>query len=165
MASKRNLSPLLKTFALGAVLAVAGLVLYTQLLARPAADDLPAVTVYKSPTCGCCSKWNEHLEANGFEVKAIDMPDVRPMKEQLGVPAELASCHTAVVGGYVVEGHVPAEDVKRLLAERPDVTGLAVPGMPIGSPGMEVEGRPAEAYDVVAFTKGGEQTVFAHHGS
>ena len=127
------------------------------------AQDLPAVTVYKSPTCGCCSLWADHLSENGFEVKTIDMPDVRPMKEQFGLPADLGSCHTAVVDGYVIEGHVPASDVKRLLAERPDVTGLAVPGMPIGSPGMEVEGRPAEAYDVIAFTKGGERSVFASH--
>ncbi|MGI9174356.1 MAG: DUF411 domain-containing protein [Rhodothermales bacterium] len=136
--------------------------------AQPSAESeqtqaLPAVTVYKSPTCGCCSLWVDHLRENGFEAKTIDMPDVRPMKEQFGLPSDLGSCHTAVVDGYVIEGHVPAEDVKRLLAERPDVTGLAVPGMPIGSPGMEVEGRPADAYDVIAFTKGGERTVFASH--
>ena len=168
MASKQNMISLLKAFAFGVVLAVAGLVLYTQLRANPARladDDLSAVTVYKSPTCGCCSKWVDHLQANGFEVKAVDMPDVQPMKQRFGVPEHLASCHTAVVDGYVIEGHVPASDVKRLLAERPDVAGLAVPGMPIGSPGMEVEGRAPQPYDVIAFTKGGQQSVFASHGS
>lgn len=168
MSSRRTPLPLLKAFGLGAVLAVAGLFLYAQLQASPArvaAGDLPVVTVYKSPTCGCCSKWVDHLRANGFEVKTTDMPDVQPMKQRFGVPADLASCHTAVVGGYVIEGHVPAEDVKRLLAERPDVTGLAVPGMPIGSPGMEVEGRAPQPYDVIAFTKQGKRTVFASHGA
>ena len=122
-------------------------------------SDLPVVTMYKSPTCGCCAKWAEHLEAHGFEVTAIDLPDVTPLKQRYGVPRDLASCHTAVVGGYVMEGHVPAEDVKRLLAEKPDVVGLAVPGMPIGSPGME--GPNPKPYDVVAFTRGGERGVFA----
>lgn len=125
--------------------------------------DLPTVTVYKSPTCGCCAKWVTHLQENGFEVKTVDMPDVGPQKAQLGLPRALSSCHTAVVDGYVVEGHVPASDVKRLLTERPDVAGIAVPGMPIGSPGMEVEGRAAQKYDVIAYTKDGQTSVFASH--
>lgn len=126
-------------------------------------SDEPMVTVYKTPTCGCCSLWVDHLKANGFSVQTYDLDDLSVTKAQLGVPGNLSSCHTAVVGGYVVEGHVPAEDVKRLLAERPNVTGLAVPGMPIGSPGMEVEGRPNDRYQVVAFDKRGGQSVFATH--
>jgi hypothetical protein len=119
------------------------------------------VTVYKTPTCGCCKLWVKHMEDNGFTVKSVDMPNVQPRKQELGVMSHLSSCHTAVVGGYVIEGHVPAEDVKRLLEEKPDVVGLAVPGMPTGSPGMEVPGRPAERYDVLAFDKSGQRTVFS----
>ena len=110
--------------------------------------DAPLVTVYKSPTCGCCSMWVEHLEASGFEVESIARTDMGAVKDSLGVPSHLSSCHTGVVDGYVVEGHVPAEQIKRLLDERPDALGLSVPGMPIGSPGMEV-GDQRDPYDVV----------------
>lgn len=123
-------------------------------------DPLPAVTVYKSPTCGCCTKWVEHLQASGFEVKMVDMPNVAPMKEQLGLPRDLGSCHTAVVDGYVVEGHVPADVVKKMLAERPKAVGIAVPGMPIGSPGME-QGDRKDPYDIVLFTRDGTRSVYA----
>src|SRR4051794_25985666 len=92
----------------------------------------PVVTVYKSPTCGCCSKWIDHMKAGGFEVKALDVEDIDLVKKTYGVPPGLASCHTALVGGYVLEGHVPAESVTRLMRERPAVAGLAVPGMPAG---------------------------------
>lgn len=119
----------------------------------------PTVTVYKSPTCGCCTKWVGHLEQNGFKVKTTNMPNVAPMKDRLGVPGGLGSCHTAVVDGYVVEGHVPADVIHRLLTERPDVTGIAVAGMPIGSPGME--GPNPQSYDIVAFTKEGQQHIYA----
>lgn len=119
------------------------------------------VQVYKSPTCGCCSEWIDHLRSHGFAVRATDVRDVSPVKREHGVPRGLESCHTALVGGYVVEGHVPAEDLRRLLAERPDVAGLAVPGMPIGSPGME--GPNPERYRVLAFGPGG-LAVFAEHG-
>ncbi len=112
---------------------------------------LPEVTVYKSPTCGCCSAWVGHLKASGFEVKAVDTSDMRSVKERLGVPAALTSCHTAVADGYVFEGHVPAEVMQRFLKEQPEVVGLAVPGMPIGSPGMVVPGRAPQPYEVVAF--------------
>ncbi|WP_456425582.1 DUF411 domain-containing protein [Rhodocaloribacter sp.] len=125
----------------------------------PSEAGLPTVTVYKSPTCGCCGKWTEHLRKNGFPVKTVEMPDVSPMKTRFGVPARLGSCHTAVVGGYVVEGHVPADVIRRMLSEKPDVTGLAVPGMPIGSPGMK--GARPQPYDVVAFDRKGRQTVYA----
>ncbi len=126
-----------------------------------AETPLPTVMVYKSPTCGCCHKWVAHMEEAGFPVETKDMVDVTPIKEQYGVRPDMRSCHTAIVDGYVIEGHVPAADVKRLLKERPDVTGLAAPGMPIGSPGME-SARP-EPYDVIAFKTDGGQYVFAHH--
>lgn len=133
--------------------------------AASAVAELPAdareVTVYKSPTCGCCTLWAEHLAEAGFEVREVERAEMIPVKKELGVPLELASCHTAVVGGYVLEGHVPAEDVARLLTERPAVEGLAVPGMPMGSPGME--GPRKDEYRVITF--GGEvgQRVWAEH--
>jgi hypothetical protein len=121
------------------------------------------VEVYKSATCGCCSKWVDHLRANKFTVRTTDTEDMDAVKARYKVPAVLQSCHTAIVGGYVIEGHVPAADVQRLLKERPDVVGLAVPGMPAGSPGMEVPGQKPDAYNVVAFDKAGRTTVFASH--
>jgi len=133
----------------------------TSSAAAPVARDSMTVTVYKSPTCGCCSAWVDHLRASGFQVVAIDTDDVDAVKRQHGVRADHASCHTALVGGYVLEGHVPAADVRRLLAERPAVTGLAVPGMPQGSPGMETGMK--DPYDVVAFTRDGATSVFARH--
>jgi hypothetical protein len=118
------------------------------------------VTVYKSPTCGCCKAWVEHLQQAGYRVEVHDTADVQPVKNALGVPGALASCHTAHVGGYAIEGHVPADVIARLLREHPsDVAGLAVPGMPAGSPGME--GMGTEPYDVVAFTKSGATRVYA----
>src|SRR5690606_8067950 len=128
----------------------------------PAQEAAPLVTVYKSPTCGCCSLWMDHLEENGFRVEGVDVEDTRPIKQQYGIPEGLASCHTAVVDGYVVEGHVPAEDIHRLLEERPEAGGLAVPGMPIGSPGMEVPDGRTEPYEVLLVQDGGT-SVFANH--
>jgi len=118
------------------------------------------VRVYKSPTCGCCSAWSEHLKENGFEVELVDTNDMPTVKVALGVPYELGSCHTAEVGDYLVEGHVPADDIKALLSEAPSgVRGLAVPNMPIGSPGMETPGMAPESYDVIAFDEqGGRRT-------
>ena len=124
-------------------------------------SDLPIVQVYKSPTCGCCSKWVAHLEANGFKVEATDVNDMSLIKRSYGIPGALASCHTAVVGDYLVEGHVPAEDIVQLLKQKPAIKGIAVPGMPIGSPGME--GSNPEAYDVVSFKANGETEVFSSH--
>ena len=115
----------------------------------------PVVTVYKSETCGCCNDWVDHLKEAGFEVTAMNRDDMNSVKSQLGVPVQLASCHTAVVGKYVVEGHVPAASIRRLLDEDANIRGLAVPGMPTGSPGMEVPGQPAERYDVIAFSTEG----------
>ena len=128
-----------------------------------AATPAEVVTVYKSPTCGCCSKWVEHMEAAGFEVVTHDMNDLSSIKAEHGVAPQHQSCHTALVDGYVIEGHVPAEDVMRLLEERPEVVGLAAPGMPRGSPGMEMSDGTKDAYDVVAFDEAGETTVFSSH--
>lgn len=121
------------------------------------------ITVYKSPTCGCCSDWITHLEKAGFAVKAVDRDDMAAIKAQHQVPARLQSCHTALVGGYVIEGHVPAKEIRRLLTERPAITGLAVPGMPIGSPGMEIDGFTPEPYDVIAFTASQVDAVYANY--
>lgn len=120
------------------------------------------ITVYKSATCGCCKEWVKHLQNNGFSVKAQDVSDLRSYKNANGVPTKLASCHTATVGGYVIEGHVPANDIKRLLKERPAVNGLAVPGMPIGSPGME-QGAHKDRYEVLTFDKQGKTGVYAQY--
>lgn len=120
----------------------------------------PEVLVYKSPTCGCCKKWNEHLTSNGYTVKSKDMDDVSPIKAELGVPRKLVSCHTAVVQGYVIEGHVPAADIARLLKEKPKIVGLAAPGMPGASPGMDSGSDP---YEVLTFDAKGTTTVWARH--
>jgi hypothetical protein len=121
------------------------------------------VDVYKSPTCGCCSAWVEHLRSHGFTARVVETDDVDRLKDERGVPRQVRSCHTAIVGGYVIEGHVPAQDIQRLLKERPQVAGIGVPGMPIGSPGMEVNGMKPQAFDVIAFTKQGATRVFASH--
>ena len=122
---------------------------------------VPVMKVYKSATCGCCTKWVKHMRAAGFKVEAENVPDVNHYKNIYGVPVEMGSCHTAIVDGYVIEGHVPADDVIRLLRERPEIDGIAVPGMPIGSPGME--GPNAEAYDVTSFKDRKAGAIFATH--
>jgi len=121
----------------------------------------PEITVYKSPTCRCCTGWVEHLRKHGFKVTVKDTEDMEAIKADLGVPKNLTSCHTAVVGKYVIEGHVPAADIQRLLAKKPKIAGLAVPGMPAGSPGMEV--GYTDKYDVIAFAAGRKNLVFARH--
>lgn len=146
----------------------AALTSLTPLLAR-AAGAAPVrrrIVVYKDPDCGCCKAWVSHLRANGFAPEAHDRGDVDAMKDSLGVPTALRSCHTAVAGRFVIEGHVPAADIARLLAHPPanGVVGLAVPGMPAGSPGMETPGRRSERYDVLLFTATGRTSVFASHG-
>lgn len=151
-----------KAFGAGILLAFLGLGVYVQ-WGPGASADLPEVTVYKSPTCGCCAEWVTHLRDNGFPVTVKERVNVGPVKRQVGVPKQLSSCHTAVVGDYVVEGHVPAQEVKRLLQDKPKLRGLSVPGMPIGSPGME-RGDYVEAYSVVGFTPRGDTTVVARYG-
>lgn len=127
----------------------------------PAAAEGVHADVYLSPTCGCCKDWVDHLEAHGFETTLHYMEDLYPVKIEHGVPPAMGSCHTAVIDGYVVEGHTPAADILRLLAERPRVKGIAVPGMPIGSPGMEIAGARADAYNVYTFDERGNATVYA----
>lgn len=138
--------------SLVAVLGVLGLLLAQQSVA---AD----IVVYKSPTCGCCGKWVEHMEQAGFSVDVENMHDVAPIKRELGVPGRMQSCHTAKVGDYFIEGHVPADLVKQLLADKPDIKGLTVPGMPMGSPGME--GPRKDPYNVIAIEKDGRARVYA----
>lgn len=141
----------LRSSALGA----AGIVL---LRGIASAEPLPVVAVYKDPGCECCARWVKHLSASGFVTTVRDTPDMASIKRTMGVPDALQSCHTAVVGKYVVEGHVPADAIKKLLAEKPAVIGLAVPGMPVGSPGME--GSPKQPYSVIAFERDGKTRVF-----
>ena len=134
---------------------------------RPALAEagLPKVVVSKDPSCGCCSGWVEHLKAAGFPVEVRETSEINRLKVRLGVPNALASCHTAEVSGYVVEGHVPADAVKRLLAEKPRAKGLAVPGMPVGSPGMEVAGEENDTYEVVLFGPSGQKSFARYQGS
>ena len=122
-------------------------------------SSLPVVLVHKTPTCGCCNGWIEHLEAAGFTVDARNTTDIMSVKRDGGVPVAMTSCHTALIDGYVVEGHVPIDQIQRLLSERPDIAGIAVPGMPVGSPGME--GRNAKPYQVLSFGRDGSASVFA----
>jgi len=134
---------------------------------RPSfATDSPAnITVWKSPTCGCCNDWIQHLRQNGFNVEAINVPDSRHIRAKFGMPAKYASCHTALVGGYVVEGHVPAREVRRLLKDKPLALGISVPGMPLGSPGMDGPsyGGAKDPYDVLLVFRDGNARVFASY--
>jgi hypothetical protein len=118
-----------------------------------------AIEIWKTPTCGCCKMWVDHMQKAGFRPTVHDLDDVSPIKRKLKVPAALQSCHTAVVGGYAIEGHVPADLVRQVLKQKPAIAGLAVPGMPMGSPGMD--GPRKDPYDVVAFEQNGRATVFA----
>lgn len=146
-----------RTFVIAALSTVA--------VAPLARAENPTVEVFKSPTCGCCTAWVDHLREAGFEVTARDVDGDRlnAVKAENGITYDTASCHTALVAGYVVEGHVPAEDIQRLLAERPEAKGLSVPGMPIGSPGMEM-GNEREPYETLLILPDGTTEVFASHG-
>ncbi|MBD2256306.1 DUF411 domain-containing protein [Pseudanabaena sp. FACHB-2040] len=128
------------------------------------APDQPPldITVYRDPTCGCCHQWIEYLETQGLQVTDQLHEDMATLKQQYGIPADLTSCHTAKVEGYVIEGHVPADDIRRLVAERPEVVGIAVPGMPVGSPGME-SGNRRDAFSVVSFNQAGQTAIFNHY--
>ena len=121
------------------------------------------VEVWKSPYCGCCAKWIEKMNTAGFKVRVHDREDLDVIKNKLGIPASMRSCHTAKVGGYIVEGHVPAADVHRLLQLKPKIIGLSVPGMPIGSPGMEVPSGEKERFKVYGMKQNGETSIFAEH--
>ena len=127
---------------------------------RPRPAAVTAMEVYRSPTCGCCGKWGDHVKTAGFNPTVHQVEDVSPVKAKGGVPENLQSCNTALIGGYVIEGHVPADVIHRLLTEKPKIAGLAVPGMPVGSPGME-QGSRVDPYEVIAFTKDGKRSVYA----
>ncbi|WP_150047502.1 MULTISPECIES: DUF411 domain-containing protein [Methylomonas] len=133
-------------------------------LAQTAYSDetVTEMTVYRSPTCGCCGKWIEHVSKNGFKVKDIVSDDMQAIKQKLGLPEQLASCHTAVVDGYLVEGHVPAADIRKMLNEKTKIAGISAPGMPMGSPGMEMGGK-QDDYEVVSYDSAGNTQVFADH--
>ena len=127
-----------------------------------ASADVPPVTAYRNPGCGCCEQWSERMKQAGFAVTMTDDPALDDRRAALGVPVALAGCHIAMVGDYVFEGHVPPEDILSFLATKPDARGLAVPGMPMGSPGMETGGT-ADRYDVLIFTADGSSNVYASH--
>ena len=140
----------MKKLLLGAALTLASM-----------AASAASLEVYKSPTCGCCIKWVEHMRENGFDVKVHETQNLQPIKEKAGLRAGLGSCHTAFIDGYTIEGHVPAEDVRRLLEQKPDAHGLTVPAMPVGSPGMEMGDR-QDDYQVLLYGEDGVK-VFAEH--
>ena len=145
-----------------ALLAI-GAVLFALELRSPIENTTDIVIVYKTRECQCCTKWVDHLKESGFSVTVHDKPSLLPVKHRLGVPDAMASCHTATIGGYVLEGHVPASDIRRMLEERPVARGLAVPGMPIGSPGME-QGDLVEPYQTLLFDKEGKTRIYTEHG-
>jgi len=155
--SRARIMQFLAGLALAVGLAVVG---YLQFSGGAAVAS--EVVVWKSPDCGCCGKWVEHLRANGFRVVVHDTNELTPVKQSHGVPDNLQACHTAEIDGYTIEGHVPAAEVKRLLADKPKARGLAVAGMPIGSPGME-QGSAREAYDVVLFDDQRRQSVYRRY--
>ena len=131
--------------------------------AQQAGASLPRMVVHKSASCGCCGLWVDHMRAAGFEVEVRDSNNMNPVKERVGVPFGKGSCHTAEIGGYFIEGHVPAEDVKRLLRQGPDAKGLVLPGMPAGSPGMEMPDGTTQPYTVELVRNDGTTTGFAQH--
>lgn len=139
-----------------------GMLAITLASASSAADKLPGIVVTRDPACGCCGAWIAHVQQAGFPVEVIETSDLAPLKARLGVPEALFACHTAEVEGYAIEGHVPANAIRRLLLERPQAAGLAVAGMPVGSPGMEVRGAAPETYEVILFGPG-LRRVFARY--
>ncbi|MBI3504463.1 MAG: DUF411 domain-containing protein [Proteobacteria bacterium] len=145
--------------SLGAGAVVAAVPALARAMTADGAKLIP-ITVYKSPTCGCCGEWVKHMQKNGFDVKVVSMTDVSPVTRDAGVPEKLVSCHTALVGTYVIEGHVPADLVKKMLAEKPKIAGLSVPGMVQGPPGMDEQTK--KPYDVIAFDRNGKTSVYAH---
>jgi hypothetical protein len=142
---------------------LAGVVVAAVAWIRPARAQSPTrIVVYKSPTCGCCQKWIDHMNASGFAASVTDLADMNPIKAQHGIPPQLQSCHTTLVGGYVIEGHVPASDVKKLLADKPKgIVGLTIPGMPASAPGMDQ--TPFQPYDVLTFDVRGNTKMYARH--
>lgn len=144
------------------ILAVSVLMLVSIKLLADEIGNPIEITVYRSASCGCCGKWVEHLQQNQFKVKTVISDDMQAIKEKYAVPDKLASCHTAIVDGYIVEGHVPADDIKNLLQNKPKILGIAAPGMPMGSPGMEMDGQ-KQNYRVISYDKAGQFEVFSTH--
>ncbi len=148
------------------VLKLVGFLMFAGLSASLPAEEVSKpveMTIYRSPTCGCCENWLEHVKQSGINIKDVVSDDMQAIKEKYGVPDKLASCHTAIVDSYVIEGHVPASDIQKLLQTKPKVVGIAAPGMPMGSPGMEMGGQKQD-YKVMSFDKDGKFEVFAEHG-
>lgn len=145
--------------ALRLPLAMLGAAVLSNPLRALARSEPNQITVWKNPDCGCCREWVAHLRKNGFEVVTNDVKDTAPIRQKLGLPDKFGSCHTASLGNYVIEGHVPAQELRRLLREKPNARGLAVPGMPVGSPGMEV-GNARDAYDVLLVLADGSSRVY-----
>ncbi|MDJ0688190.1 MAG: DUF411 domain-containing protein [Xenococcaceae cyanobacterium MO_188.B32] len=131
---------------------------------EPAYSGITEMTVYRSPSCGCCGVWVEHAQKHGFKIKDIKTEEMEALKQKYNIPTELASCHTAIIDGYVMEGHIPADDIKRFLQEKPQIVGLAVPGMPIGTPGMEARDI-KQPFQVLAFNNEGQVEVFREYES
>ena len=148
-----------RTLLKGLCISAAGL----PILASAAASPAPTIDVYKTESCGCCKEWVRHLEQNGFAVKARNVASPAEYREKFGIPQQFGSCHTGFVQGYALEGHVPAAEIKRMLAERPKAIGLAVPSMPMGSPGME--GSRSDPFDVILVQAGGRHVVYQHYAA
>jgi len=154
------MKPFPRVALVGLALTAAVNVVFAQ---APKSSSPTTMSVVRRVGCGCCLKWVEQMEKAGYKATVTESPEIEALKDEKGVPKAARSCHTAVIDGYVIEGHVPVADVKRLLQTRPKVAGLAVPGMPQGSPGMEVASGVTEAFDVLAFDKAGKTSVFASH--
>ena len=157
--STANIDMVSRRFALKLSLALVGATVLTQPLRALAAGSANQITVWKTPSCGCCHEWVAHLRKSGFEVATHDVEDTAPIRQKFGLNAKFGSCHTARLGNYVVEGHVPAKELRRLLREQPKALGLAVPGMPMGSPGMEM-GNSRDAYDVLLVLADGSSRIY-----
>jgi hypothetical protein len=153
----QHISRWIRQFAIGLITISAVL-----LLAAPSLADSTEMTVYRDPSCRCCGGWIDHLAEQGFQPTEVSTAEVETLKQQYHVPDHLTSCHTAIVQGYVIEGHVPAQDIQRLLAERPDVAGITVPGMPVGTPGME-DGDRRDSFTVFSFDDQGNVTPFSQY--
>jgi hypothetical protein len=151
--------------ALRTAMHLSGACLAGLILPSIAATPLTGVTVWKSPTCGCCNDWIQHLQDNGFKVEAVNVPDSRHVRSKFGMPAKFASCHTGLIGGYVVEGHVPAREIRKLLREKPAALGISVPAMPLGSPGMDGPSYRGmrDPYDVLLVQRDGTARVYASY--
>lgn len=154
-----NTDPVSRRSVSGLIFGLAGAVAFAQPLGALAASPKDRITVWKTPNCGCCNEWVSHLRSNGFEVVTHDVKDTAPVRQKLGLAEKFGSCHTGLLGNYVLEGHVPAKEMRRLLREKPNALGLAVPGMPAGSPGMEM-GNVQDAFEVLLVLNDGTTRVY-----